>query len=134
MLLIRTREGKDAWCSMVYEEQEDVIFNRAAKNLAATSAFLVSHHHCHEVVCIYLISTVVYRIGVIYIVTARFIKNLAWEGIFFVVRDIIACEEDDVVQGESLLNKDCVSMVGIGLMPVVVVSTATSNDDCPILG
>ena len=134
MLLVRTREGENTWCPMVYKKQEDIIFNRAAENLATTCAFLVSHHHCHEVICIYLISTVVNRLRIIHIVTAWFIKNLAREGVFFVVRDIIAGKENDVVQRESLLNKDCISMVCISLMSVVVVAATTSNNDCPIFG
>ena len=134
MLLVRTREGEDTWCSMVYKKQENIIFNRAAENLATTCALPVSHHHCHEVICIYLISTVVNRLRIIHIVTAWFIKNLAREGVFFVVRDIIAGKENDVVQRESLLNKDCISMVCISLMSVVVVAATTSYNDCPIFG
>ena len=50
------------------------------------------------------------------------------------VSDVVACEEDDVVEGDSLLNKQGICMVGIGLMPIVIVTTGTSNDDCPIFG
>ena len=50
------------------------------------------------------------------------------------VSDVVACEEDNVVKGDSLLDKQCICVVGICLMPIVIVTTGTGDDDCPIFG
>ena len=47
--------------------------------------------------------------------------------------DVVARHEDDLLGVHSLLDEDLVGVEGVRLVPIVVVSTAGRDDDCPVL-
>ena len=58
MLVVWAWERKNARCTMVNEEEEDIVLDCTAKNFAV-STLRVSHHNRHEFLCVHIITCIV---------------------------------------------------------------------------
>lgn len=63
----------------------------------------------------------------------RMVEELAWEGILSVVSNVVIGQMDDLVAGDTVLEHNLDSVMGVRLVTIVAVGVGSSHDDSPVV-
>ena len=114
-------EGNQAGSTVVREVNKDSACGIRCQN-SSTSSLCITGHHSHELLGGHVSASVIDSNSFIHVRTIRVVENLAWQGVWNVVSDIIVHKRDDVIWRHPILYQDLVSMSYVSLVTIVPVS------------
>jgi hypothetical protein len=132
-VIIISGESDETGCTVISEVDKDVVLGSGLEDLLATNSSGIASEDSEEISGVDISSLIIDLDASINILSflqkRRLVENLAGEGVFRVIGDIIVSHSDDVFRGKSVSLQDLISMEDISLMSVVVVIVGTSNED-----
>lgn len=127
-------EGNKPWGSMIGEEDENIVIFGGFENTSTADMLncrFVALKDMKEVFGLNSKPLVINNNSLININSRigirGFVEDLALERVLDVMSDIVICEGDDLVLGETVLFEDVVGVVDVGLVAVVGVGVRAGD-------